>query len=491
MRTQAYLIHRSVLTLFAAGTGLLCATTSFAQPLGNPGDPVVRYDGHKLVRVQVDTIRDVRTMESLSDDMWSHSIRDNQAEYRVTPEQFVVLQESGLTFEVLIDNLQTTVDEENARILASMQQGQALDGVTFYEEFRNEAAIMARISSLVNSRPDLATLWTFGQTIEGRDMTAVSIRRDLPSVPGCRPLVFINGVQHAREWISPMCVTYFIDQLITNADTDPRIDALLNEVEFVFVPVSNPDGFDYTWTTERFWRKNRRNNGNGTFGVDLNRNWAFQWGLSLPHSSAGNANPNSNVYWGTAPFSEPETTAMSNLMMQYPNLRASIDVHSYGPLLLYPWAYTSTPSPDNQAFVNLAVGMRNAILAVHSMPYTPGPWYSALYPSSGTSQDWSYANRGAWGFTIELRGPSFAPPPTEILPCAEETFEAVLLYAESTGQEFQFIADWNHDCEYTIFDYIAFGTDYAAGNPECDLDGNGTLNVFDYIEFGNLYSQRR
>lgn len=124
MRTQAYLIHRSVLTLFAAGTGLLCATTSFAQPLGNPGDPVVRYDGHKLVRVQVDTIRDVRTMESLSDDMWSHSIRDNQAEYRVTPEQFVVLQESGLTFEVLIDNLQTTVDEENARILASMQQGQ-------------------------------------------------------------------------------------------------------------------------------------------------------------------------------------------------------------------------------------------------------------------------------------------------------------------------------------------------------------------------------
>lgn len=491
MSTHTTRSIRSLRTLLAHFSIGACAAGAWAQPLADPGTPVTRYEGHKLVRVQIDSLRDVRLMDSISDDMWSHSIRNNQAEYHVTPAQFALLQASGLTFEVLIDNIQTTVDNDNARIRAAMLQGQGPDGPTFYDEFRDEAQMMAKLGELVNAHPDLAEMTTFGQTIEGRDMHVVTIKRE--QVPGsrCKPVVFINGVQHAREWISPMCVIYYIDQLLTNATTDPRIDALLDNADFVFVPISNPDGYNYTWTTERFWRKNRRNNGNGSFGIDLNRNWAFQWGLSLPHSSAGNANTSSNVYWGTGPSSEPETTALSNLMAQYPNMRASIDVHSYGQLLLYPWAYSPAPSPDDQTFVSLAQAMRTAILGVHNLQYTPGPWYSALYPSSGTSQDWSYAERGAWAFTFELRGPSFAPPPTAILPCAEETFQAVLGYAETAGLTFEFIADWNHDCMYTIFDYIAFGSDYAAGNPACDLDGNGTLNVFDYIEFGDLYSQQR
>ena len=82
--------------------------------------------------------------------------------------------------------------------------------------------------------------------------------------------------QHAREWISPMTVMYIAERLASTYETDPRVRAILDRAEFIFVPVVNTDGYVYTWTTERFWRKNRRNNGGGSYGVDLNRNWGYQ-----------------------------------------------------------------------------------------------------------------------------------------------------------------------------------------------------------------------
>lgn len=429
-------------------------------------------------------------MESISDDMWSHGITDGHAEYRISPDGFAKLQNSGLRFDVLIDNIQAQVDADNAR-LRTHAFALEVPGRPFYADYKTQEQIWYRLEALAAAHPDTVQTWTIGQSVQGRDMRAISISRDSAAGSPCKPVMFINGLQHAREWINAMATTYYIEQIMTNPSNDPRIDALLDRMDFVFVPISNPDGFEYTWTNERFWRKNRRDNGNGTFGVDLNRNWDYQWGLTLPHGSAGNANPNSGVYWGSAPFSEPETVAISNLLLQYPNVRAALDVHSYGQLLLHPWGFTPDPSSEDGDFTAIGEQMQIGIKSIHGKHYNYGRSYTAIYPTSGASIDWYYAVGGAWSFTFELRGPSFAPPPDQILPCAEETFEAVLRFAEMTADNFRFVADWNRDCKHTVFDQIEFVADYGAGNMECDLNGDGVLNIFDYIVFTSLFEERR
>lgn len=478
---------------FRAAISVPClwvAGIAVAQPLAEPGTSVTRYDSSKLVRVEIDSMRDLRMMEHISDDMWSHGVRNNSAEYLVTPEGFALLQESGLPFQVLIQNVQELVDSENARLSTQASLPEAT-APSFYADYKTAAQIWYRLESLAAAHPETVNMWTFGQSIEGRDMRAISISRPAKAGSPCKPVMFVNGLQHAREWINVMSTVYYIEQIMTNPSNDPRIDALLDRMDFVFVPISNPDGFEYTWTTERFWRKNRRDNKDGTFGVDLNRNWNYQWGVSLPHGSAGNNNTNSAVYWGPAPFSEPESTAIANLLLQYPNVRAALDVHSYGQLLLHPWGYTPDGSPDDSAFNAIGLAMKADIAALYGKNYNHGRSYTAIYPTSGASIDWYYAIGGAWAFTFELRGPSFAPPPNQILPCAEETFLAMLRFAEMTADEFQFIADWDHDCQHTVFDFIDFNTDFVAGELRCDLNNDGTLNVLDYIEFNSLYAQRR
>src|SRR4029453_7368841 len=121
--------------------------------------------------------------------------------------------------------------------------------------------------------------------------------------------VMFIGTQHAREWISPMTVMYIADRLLAGYASDPNIKALLDNVEFVLVPVVNADGYVYTWSTDRYWRKNRRDNaGTEGDGGDTNRNWGYKWGLDIGSS----ADPCSEVYRGTAAFSEPEPLVIAN-----------------------------------------------------------------------------------------------------------------------------------------------------------------------------------
>ena len=96
-----------------------------------------------------------------------------------------------------------------------------------------------------------------------------------------------------------MTTVYVAESLLSGYGESDRITALVNGTEFFIIPIVNPDGYRYTWNSFRMWRKNRRNNGNGSYGVDLNRNWAVGWG-----GGGSSGNPVSNPYRGTGPFSE-------------------------------------------------------------------------------------------------------------------------------------------------------------------------------------------
>jgi len=217
---------------------------------------------------------------------------------------------------------------------------------------------------------------------------------------------------------------YIYYQLVTLFGVDPDVTAILDKVGFVIVPVVNPDGYDYAWTTNRMWRKNRKANAGGTFGVDLNRNWDDHWG-----GQGSSRVPSSDTYCGTGPFSEPETTAASNFMKGLQNIKAAVDIHSYSQLLLRPYGWTTQLAPNDRALYDLGAQMQSIIRATHGMAYANDASWQ-LYFTTGTAQDWYYSKANVTiAYTFELRDTGrygFILPANQIIPTGEEIWAALL-----------------------------------------------------------------
>ena len=290
-----------------------------------------------------------------------------------------------------------------------------------YNEINDE------LHELANRHPDLARVSSVGQSVEGRELWAIKISANAGQVEGEAPVVFL-GCHHAREWISVDVPFLVAKYLLENYATDTLVARLVNNSEIWIVPMVNPDGHQHSVTADRLWRKNRRNNGDGTFGVDLNRNYSHQWGG--PGSSGDTF---SEIYRGPAPFSEPESRAMRDFLQQV-SPRALITYHNFSQLVLFPWGYTNAPAPDETLLDSLAVAMADAIQAVHGVRYTPQQ-SAVLYLASGDTTDWLYALLSVPAFTIELRPrssiPGFSLPESEIGPTFQENLPAAL-----------FLIDW-------------------------------------------------
>ncbi|MCC6428825.1 MAG: hypothetical protein IT435_18640 [Phycisphaerales bacterium] len=426
---------------------LACNQSLFAQPHAVPGDPnVQRYDGYQVVRVSVATPRELLAVSSLMDSLFSESMGMGTFDVLLAPAKTDALRELGIRFEVLNPDVQRSIDAESARIRAAEARarggadggggggGGGRRGRAWFDDYKDLNAIYAYLDTLVASKPGLSTVQTIGSSLEGRPMKAIRITG--PGGPGNRPAVIYHGGQHAREWISPMTVMYFADQLIAGYGSDARITNLLNNSEVIIVPVMNPDGYSYTWTNQRMWRKNRRNNGDGTFGVDLNRNWGYQWG-----GEGASNQTNNETYRGPSAFSEPETQVMRDFITANPRLKAHIDFHSYSQLILSPWAYTDDLPPDAALFDVLNARMEAAIEAVHGTQYVSGPTYVTIYPASGGANDWTYGARGLLGWGWELRDTGengFTLPADQIIPTGEETIQSILTLGEYIAFPFTF-----------------------------------------------------
>ncbi len=378
----------------------------------------VRMDGHKVVRVDIRSVRDLQTALALTDDVWSHHLGiGGPLDIRVSPAQLETMRTTRLSFEVLIEDVQAQIDAEHARL-----QGGG-DGPGWYDDYKTYDQFVAHMNDLATQYPTLASTFVVGQSLEGRSI--MGLRVTGPGSVANRPAVFYNGGQHAREWVNPATTLYIGDELLSKYASNCQIKELVDNVEFLIVPIVNPDGYVYSWTpNNRLWRKNRRDNGAGCFGVDTNRNWGFQWG-----GQGASTNPCNDTYRGTAGFSEPETAAIRDYVTANPRIKIAVDFHSYGQLIMSPWGYTNALPPDHALFMQLNTAMQQAIAGFSGLSYTIGPIYTTIYPASGTSVDWYYGDRGILGFTIELRpvgSPGFVLPPEQIVPTAAENFQAIV-----------------------------------------------------------------
>jgi len=227
------------------------------------------------------------------------------------------------------------------------------------------------------------------KSVQGRDIWYVKIS-DNPNVDENEPEVLYSSLHHAREAASLSQLIFYMYYILENYNTNPDIKFLVDNTEMYFVPCLNPDGYVYNQTIQPngggMWRKNRRNNG-GSFGVDLNRNYGYNWG----YDNVGSSNtPSNDTYRGTAAFSEPETQAMRNFCNGR-QFKAALNAHTYSNLLIYPWGYLpSYYTPDSATFVNWGVHLTESTRFL----YGTGD-QTVNYVTNGSSDDWMYGEQSS------------------------------------------------------------------------------------------------
>jgi len=297
--------------------------------------------------------------------------------------------------------------------------------------------IYAYMDTIISENPNIVSAKeSIGQTIEGRDIWAFKIS-DNPEIDEDEPEVLYTAAIHCREVITPEVLFFFIDHLVDNYGTDPEVTDLVDNRELWFILLINPDGYNYNQLTDPngggMWRKNRRDNGDGYFGVDLNRNFGYEWGYDNSGSSPSTW---SETYRGTGPFSEPETQALRDFHNAH-DFIITLYYHSHSNIIIYPWGYETLFTPDHDIFT----AMSDSISVMNS--YEPGTAWMLLYPVNGSSDDWSYGEQSSknksFAITIEVGNESdgFWPPTSRIPELVSENLGPNLFLADLADHIYQ------------------------------------------------------
>ncbi len=348
-----------------------------------------------------------------------HVYRDGRADLAVTDEQLAWIQSKG----VLVAVLERDVLAAPAALDENLGQ------------YHTYAEMEAELASLAASYPSIARIDTMGTSVEGRAIRALKIS-DGVSIDEDEPEVLIMGCHHARELMSVEVPLKLARYLLDHYATDPRVAGLVDSREIWIAPMINVDGHVYVeqnhaGSSSTWWRKNRVHNLDGSYGVDLNRNYGYQWGYDDIGSSP---TPSSALFRGTAPFSESETRVVRDLCAGR-EFAMSLSYHSYGELILYPWGYAAINTIDNGLFAALGDSLSR------DNGYTAGNAASgAIYITNGDSDDWLYGDAAfkapVYAFTVELNSyeeGGFAPPESLIQPTFDAMLELNLRFLDLAG----------------------------------------------------------
>lgn len=291
----------------------------------------------------------------------------------------------------------------------------------YRDTYFNADQILAHFEGLRAQYPTFVTRSQIGTSINNEPIWVYRVGRPL-KIGGTPENAFIVlGLTHAREWVSGSVVMHVATKAAQTLSMPQAVPFMVNQTLYI-VPILNPDGYRFTWTNNRYWRKNRRNNGGGNFGVDLNRNYAKGWG-----GQGSSGSPGSETYRGTAPFSEPETAGLRDFTLSLPRVGAVVDFHNYSQKILWPWSYTTAAPPHRQMLSDTAAAVE-AQMDGFGANYDHGQGSIALYIAGGTSKDWFYDVKGSRSYTIELRDTGtygFELPPSQIRPTQDEAWAGV------------------------------------------------------------------
>ncbi|XP_068211932.1 carboxypeptidase B-like [Palaemon carinicauda] len=393
---------------------------------GISGAASVDYDGWKVLEVYLESVSDdviPPTLIKLEDMeaegylvVLSVSKVKGISEVTVSPEaleDLTKMQDDGLiTFDIISDNLGKELDLETRQ-----KESNILRSPITFDSYMSFNDMTSYLESLEAKHPNRVRVEEVGKSVEMRPIYLVRVTNSIGNNTE-KKVIFLHGGIHAREWVSPHSALYVIQNLLTAT-------SFTENIEWQIIPMLNPDGYVYTWESNRLWRKNRASHSTCP-GVDLNRNFVYQWG-----GIGTSDNPCSDIYKGPSAFSEPESQALRDTMLPLDGkVKACITFHSFGQYIIYPWDYSTQvthplKAPMHQAGRVMARNIRKQTGAV----YRVGNAAVSYYPAAGTSDDWaSYAVNVPYVYTIELRDTGsygFTLPAAQLLPTVNDAWTAV------------------------------------------------------------------
>ncbi|CAH1795664.1 unnamed protein product [Owenia fusiformis] len=430
---------------------------------------IVRYDGYKVLRIQPSGLDQQSAVVNLirdgqhEIDVWSEmsgegldgtgSTLEIQVSPSILPTILSTLEKMGIHYDVLIDDLQKSI-EEQLQANGMHRYKRSADSInlttgysTFHDKYWRYEEINEWLLKICKTYPNLTECINLGMSYENRPIYAIKISTSLDDATK-RQAIWIDAGMHAREWIAPSVALFIIDQLIHGYSSNSNIEELLSQVDFYILPVFNVDGYVYSWTTDRLWRKTRSPNpgSKNCSGTDPNRNWDFHFYDETASGFGWTAatDPCANIYQGAEPHSEIEVRHMDDFIQAHAkHIKAYVTLHSYGTLLMWPWCFTTKQvPPTNYDLAYVALAMRGDIKNVHGRIYRTGNIGKMLgFASGGTSVDYMYNNHSIkYSYAFELPGGPFVMgqsqlkrfllPPENIVPISEEIYVGIKTLAE-------------------------------------------------------------
>lgn len=392
----------------------------------------VDYTGHQLISVVPTTALHLSQLSTLLNtlelDVWQESSSVGEAALlRLRPNEVGSFAETtsklGLNVTTVCQNLQELIDNERMQMRFTTYSTTPLRFQRYlkYQELKDALQQYAK-------KHDHVQYASIGRSSEGRSLIAAHIK-----AKDNLPVVFVECGIHAREWISHSTCLYIIDQLATQYDKDENIRRLVSTYEWRIHPVVNPDGYEFSRTSDRLWRKTRSKSRRSRRcrGTDANRNFDVGGFCRVQAST----NPCSEKYCGDSPFSEPETRAIRDAVKETKGrTKFYFSLHSYGQLWMFPYGYSYDPVPEYKELLNISMRAAEAIKRVKGTVYKVGPISTTIYPTGGSSVDWAYEREGVTkSFALELQPSArsfdltggFLLPAEDIYPTVVETWEGI------------------------------------------------------------------
>ncbi|XP_075210220.1 carboxypeptidase B-like [Lycorma delicatula] len=429
----------------------------FSPFYGRKTEDIVMYKGYQLFRVYPRTEDHVDELQDMLEDeegvqFWTPPLKNHTTDVLLPPDMVDdvkgYLKEQGIEYTILISNLNKIINQQNPK--DGKENKLKREHPLTWQKYHRYQDIMDYLSYLEENYPDIVEIKTIGTSAEGRSLKVIKISEPAKKSKEKKekPAIWIDAGAHGREWITPAVALFLVKQLVQGYEGNKK---LVNNMDWYIMPLVNPDGYEYTHTTDRFWRKNKSPSGaSGTlrgilsrqarfffsggsrcYGVDLNRNWAFHWG-----EVGSSDNPCRETYAGIQPFSEPETRAVSNFIMDIKDqLKIYLTLHAYSQMWLIPWSYTRARVKDYDELMYMGRRAVNALQKMYGTEFHLGTSPSLLYPIAGSSDDWAKGKAGIkYSYTVELRDKGrygFLLPSSQIIPTGRETFAAVKAMVKS------------------------------------------------------------
>ncbi|KFW72042.1 Carboxypeptidase A1 [Pygoscelis adeliae] len=414
-----------ILPVFAALVAAACSEQLFV------GDQVLRITASD--EEQITLLRVLGEQAELQVDFWRHPTSPGQpADLRVPFPSLqavkIFLESNSISYSIMIEDVQELLDEEKKTMTKSRRVERSTSTFDF-ASYHTIDEIYYWMDMLVDDHPSLVSKIQIGQSYENRPLYVLKF-----STGGSnRSAIWLDTGIHSREWITQATGIWTANKIAKEYGQDPSVTAILDSMDIFFEIVTNPDGFAFTHSSNRMWRKTRSiNPSSHCVGVDPNRNWDAGFG-----GPGASGNPCSETYHGPYANSEPEVKAIVDFVKNHGNIKAFVSIHSYSQLLFYPYGYTSTPVPDQKELDQISKKAVAALSSLYGTNYKYGSIITTIYQASGGTIDWTYNQGIKYSFTFELRDTGrygFLLPAKEIVPTAQETWLAlkvIMLHARN------------------------------------------------------------